>query len=90
MSEVDRQLPITQIDELWAIAEKRWGSAGRRTPPPDPRFGELRTHLGKIEQLFAKDKVTTSAPVDRGFKSPKRKMAVADDELDYDDDAIPF
>lgn len=86
----DRQLPITQIDELWAIASKRWGDPGRRTPPPDPRFRELREYLGKIETLFSKDKEQKSVPIDRGFKT-KRKMAIADPEDDFDEDSeIPF
>ncbi len=86
--QVDRQMPITQIDELWAIAEKRWGSAGRRTPAPDPRFRELREYLEKIEKLFSKDKEQLPLPVDRSFKSPKRKIAAH--QMVDDDDEIPF
>lgn len=87
----ERQLPITQIDELWAIASKRWGDPGRRTPPPDPRFRELREHLGKIEALFSKDKgPTDDRPL--GTSIPKKKIG-RKITVDYDDDLdeeIPF
>lgn len=91
----DRQLPITQIDELWAIASKRWGDPGRRTPPPDPRFRELREHLGKIEALFAKDKGREDRPIGTSIPKKKigRKITVDYDDDDGDDplnDEIPF
>lgn len=87
-----REMPITQIDELWAIAEKRWGSAGRRNPPPDPRFNELRQALGKVESLFAKDKdrEKSSGLGEKLSKPVKRKIATPIDDDDYDPDEIPF
>lgn len=89
---IDRQLPITQIDELWQIASKRWGDPGRRTPPPDNRFTELRGYLTKIEGLFEKDKVfEPKSPSTNRFG--KRKIAPSgydSSEYSADDDEIPF
>lgn len=85
----DRQLPITQIDELWAIASKRWGDPGRRTPPPDPRFRELREHLGRIEALFAKDKDDKPLGMSIPKKKIGRKISVEYDDEDLGDE-IPF
>lgn len=85
----ERQLPITQIDELWKVASTRWGDPGRRNPPPDKRFAELRDYLNKIEKLFGIDVPKTSHPLEVQWpkKALKRKIEAP---IDDEDDDPPF
>lgn len=82
--EAQRKLAITQLDEIWSIAAKRWGDPGRRTPKPDPKFEQLRSHLTGIEQLFGQN----SSMAHPAVTSVKRKIEVRrgvssdDDEFD--------
>lgn len=92
--EAKRQMPITQIDELWDIARSRWGDPGRRHPPPDKRFDKLRTALKDLETIFdIKDGVDKFAESYSASPAPRRKikeMNVFDDPGEDDDDTIPF
>ena len=82
-----RDLGVPQVEEIWELAKKRWGDPGRRTPPPDKRFIELREILSKLEKLLTPE-VKTIVPSSRDFgqKIKVKRQIVSD----FDDDEIPF